>query len=1432
MRTTSALYKTLRSESGSFYEVRVTVTGGGTYGHDTLKSVRISQSLASGNGLSVGGTCASRCTIKLLESTENWPRMAEFTVDVRISSADGSDVSEWITMGKYYTDEREADRYGNLTVVGYDAMLKTEQMWSDKVTSAQMPANWPITAARAATLVADATGIQIDSRTVLDNTVAYIGLDTNSTARDLLSYIASGVGGNWQITPEGKLRLISYQEPLNVPTIVGLAVTGISVVGNDEWTDGNGQVVDPEYVTVGLSAKNITFGAELPPVSGVELTADDNTKSIAGTTVGYIVKGNCNFADNTSVAGMCLSNLSGKVYRPFNISGAILDPAAENGDMVVADGKAFQIGNIEWSLSRYISANVSAPYEEEVDHEYTMQTAEAKSLLKALKADDELNQSLRSYIQQTAREITLAVESVQTQIDDAVELTASAYQFIKGEGETSFSPATITVSDSNAKSGGTYAWYFDGVQVSGQSGSSISVPNSQRSTAGSLVVRCVWTSNDSHEYKDEASIVWLTGGQDGTDGTDGESFAWNLFHNTMNPSVATIAQRPNINGYGSQEVGKYGYAIPSTGTLEVAEHGVKVTNTGAVRTFIRFGTSTYASGGLYGLVPGKTYTMSFDAKWKTLSGTQNSTTYYQRIYLYTDSDNPGVAFNTTNDGNFTVGTVRQADKGTEMSGRCEWTFTIPAAATKLYIVFWNTRTTASNYASGDYIEMQNIMLQEGSKASPWSPAYADMVGQNGASIQSVEYGISASSDTAPTSWSSTVPSMAYGNWLWVKTTYTDGTESITKSYSGTNGTNGTDGADGEDGYTVLLTNEFIEIPTDTNNKPLQVDSYVCQTRVYKGTTLLSPTTGTPVAGQYKVTGGTAPLGISVSHNPAGTFTFSTIDDGGTATWNLMHNTYSPSLASISVYPSINGYNNPNGERGYVDFSAGTPATTEHGVRITSTGQTMPFIEIGSSDDDHTGLYGLIPGETYTLSFDAGWKVLSNVASDTTAYMKAALFARRSGYFEQVDNEVFGTIPYASKGTAMTGRCEFTFTVPSDADGLSFIIQCSETTYYRYAAGDFIEIRNVMLNEGSTAAAWGPAEGEASIQTMEPINDIDEYEISVQPYGLSSTLSKKVQFRANMNNQVVAQHAEIRINSNKIALVVEESDGQNVIKAASIVTAINESGSSVAISADKIQMTGTTTFLTADDVGPGGSTVIDGGLIETGTITADKLAVGSIEADSIAAGDVAIGTVGRFHTDASQIQDVDALRLESYGGASLVAGDGDVAINADNQYGRVQLISGAGIIQCEGNVIPSYNYGYNLGQSDQRWNEVYCYSVSAISGSDRRLKKDIEALPKEYDELFDLLRPVRYRMIDGTSGRYHTGMISQDVEDALGAVGLTALDFAGFCKDPGKDGKPDDYALRYGEFIALCIDQIQKQKAKIETLESRIEKLEEVINNAI
>lgn len=83
---------------------------------------------------------------------------------------------------------------------------------------------------------------------------------------------------------------------------------------------------------------------------------------------------------------------------------------------------------------------------------------------------------------------------------------------------------------------------------------------------------------------------------------------------------------------------------------------------------------------------------------------------------------------------------------------------------------------------------------------------------------------------------------------------------------------------------------------------------------------------------------------------------------------------------------------------------------------------------------------------------------------------------------------------------------------------------------------------------------------------------------------------------------------------KIAATVSAVDDANGnVTAASIVAAINAtSGSSmVKIEADHIKMTGTTTFLSAADVGENGSTVIDGGRIKSGTISGDRIEGGRI-----------------------------------------------------------------------------------------------------------------------------------------------------------------------------------------------------------------------------
>lgn len=63
-------------------------------------------------------------------------------------------------------------------------------------------------------------------------------------------------------------------------------------------------------------------------------------------------------------------------------------------------------------------------------------------------------------------------------------------------------------------------------------------------------------------------------------------------------------------------------------------------------------------------------------------------------------------------------------------------------------------------------------------------------------VSSIQYGISASASTSPSNWVTTPPtSISEGSWLWVKTTYSNGSTATTKSYIGT---------DGEDGKSVYV----------------------------------------------------------------------------------------------------------------------------------------------------------------------------------------------------------------------------------------------------------------------------------------------------------------------------------------------------------------------------------------------------------------------------------------------------------------------------------------------------------------------------------------------------------------------------------------------------------------------------------------------------
>lgn len=77
---------------------------------------------------------------------------------------------------------------------------------------------------------------------------------------------------------------------------------------------------------------------------------------------------------------------------------------------------------------------------------------------------------------------------------------------------------------------------------------------------------------------------------------------------------------------------------------------------------------------------------------------------------------------------------------------------------------------------------------------------SDFKGEDGATVESIEYAIGTDGDTAPDDgWTTTFPSVSKGDWLWTRTTYTDGNVEESVQYSGEDGIQGPQGEQGEQG---------------------------------------------------------------------------------------------------------------------------------------------------------------------------------------------------------------------------------------------------------------------------------------------------------------------------------------------------------------------------------------------------------------------------------------------------------------------------------------------------------------------------------------------------------------------------------------------------------------------------------------------------------
>lgn len=209
----------------------------------------------------------------------------------------------------------------------------------------------------------------------------------------------------------------------------------------------------------------------------------------------------------------------------------------------------------------------------------------------------------------------------------------------------------------------------------------------------------------------------------------------------------------------------------------------------------------------------------------------------------------------------------------------------------------------------------------------------------------------------------------------------------------------------------------------------------------------------------------------------------------------------------------------------------------------------------------------------------------------------------------------------------------------------------------------------------------------------------------------------------------------------------------------------------------------------------------------GTLTAQ-----AIEGDTITVRNDAGRRCGYISTEYASTADYK-MTLESKA-MELNATSGNLYLSGNN--GRSALNFDYDFIDCRGDFVPNADNRYNLGAPNFVWSAIYC-STNELNGSDRNIKNSIEALPEKYVRMFDLVEPKRYKLNSGTSGRFHTGFIAQEVEDAMRACGINSQEFAGWARAKREDGS-ETYFLRYSEFIPILWAKVREQEERLKRLE--------------
>lgn len=132
-----------------------------------------------------------------------------------------------------------------------------------------------------------------------------------------------------------------------------------------------------DSITIAQSLKSLEIAPQLDSYTKVIIQVDDDTVIEVGDDSGRTLEMQNPFGTQ-AMAQTILESLRGFKYQPYTARGALLDPAAEIGDAANVRGIQGGIYTRTRYFSRIMNADISAPYDEEIDQEYSYETPERR----------------------------------------------------------------------------------------------------------------------------------------------------------------------------------------------------------------------------------------------------------------------------------------------------------------------------------------------------------------------------------------------------------------------------------------------------------------------------------------------------------------------------------------------------------------------------------------------------------------------------------------------------------------------------------------------------------------------------------------------------------------------------------------------------------------------------------------------------------------------------------------------------------------------------------------------------------------------------------------------------------------------------------------------------------------------------------------------